>query len=177
MLYIIFVQIRNYNKQKLLVNYAQKLERVEKESSLMLDLIKKSNEFVGYQINRDIYLSNYSDTVMISELLHDSINIVYEFSNTTCIDCLKEQVQFLGEIKSKKDCIALTHFDNTKELRIFLKNENIKFPVYNLRNGTLLFENEDNSIPKIMIIDNELKLLGLYHCNSITIKEICGFLP
>lgn len=177
MLYITFVQIRHFNKQKIMNQNAQKLEKVEKEKNLILNLIKESNKFVGYQIFKDLYLYNYSDTVVISELLRDDTNIVFEFSNTTCMDCLTEQVMFLGKIKSKKNCIVLTHFDNTKELLIFLKNENIKFPVYNLENNALLFKEENNSIPKIILVDKELKLLGLYYCNSAIIKSICEFLP
>ena len=177
MLYITFVQIRLFNKQKIMNQYAQKLEMVEKESNLMLDLIKESNKFVGHQIYKDLYLYNYSDTVLTSELLHDDINIVFGFSNTTCMDCLTEQIKFLDQIKSKKNCIALTHFNNSKELWIFLKNENIKIPAYNLKSSALLFENEDNSTPKIMLVDKELKLLGLYYCNSATIKNICEILP
>lgn len=74
-----------------------------------------------------------SDTTSLSTLLRDESKLFFHFSEFNCKSCVDQELINLNEIIPKDrvdDVIILSTYNNTRRLKLFLRNYNIDFQTY-----------------------------------------------
>ncbi|WP_257669241.1 DUF1573 domain-containing protein [Parapedobacter tibetensis] len=105
--------------------------------------------------------------VFLSELVNGTGSLVLRFSPSNCIDCILAEMENINYAMSgsiEDDVVFLSSFQNINQLRIFKRDHNIPYALYN----TSEFENdlprylEDLHVPYYFIADTTRLCDNLY---------------
>ncbi len=165
LVYMTFVHIYMIRQNKTIKMLIQTINTLNEGHDKFMKKVNLSNNMVGFKLNNCI-VSSATDTFQLSTLLKNNVNIIFRFSNSSCFDCLKQQINILKTINDSSDCLLLSRFSNNRILNIFCKQE-IKRNVYNLRSEDALFDNEDDNQPLLAIVNNRLEIIALYYCDEL----------
>jgi hypothetical protein len=152
-----------------------------------LDIEKQSNDLMDNLFNDDfVFPEKYKiinlegDTIMLGSLL-DSSKIVIRLNERFCESCITEQINLINSaIKFPQDkIIGLASYNNIRKFRIFVKKNNINFPVYFISHfdGEQIFSiNDSFELPYYFHLDKTLSSKFIFHPNLNHLKSTVDYL-
>lgn len=92
-------------------------------------------ETVGSQIDDLILMNDEGQLVDLSELINDSIKLIFRFAENQCNSCYESQLEIIGNLL-KSECndliIIVNNDDNLRKIKLILQRYSIEMSVYKL---------------------------------------------
>jgi hypothetical protein len=145
----------------------------------IIDFLKVSNTVNSLKITDCVVWDVKSkDSLKLSDLLKKSSkNIIFRLINTSCSSCNTEQIEILNYLQKFDNVIALSNLSNARELRLFLHENSIEFPIYYVNSQEKIFLEEDNTKILILFTDQKGTILRVYYLEEDTFFLIKTILP
>lgn len=146
-------------------NACQNESELAYRSQLFSYLMFMQLESEGCQLNFKVASS---DSLALYTELKESIKLAFFHSEVNCNSCVESNISFLndlGDSIGRQNIIFLTSYRHKRDLVVFKRINQIKFPVYNV--GSTGLAMEELNEPFLFIINEHLKA----ECVFVPIKE------
>ncbi|MDR2907570.1 MAG: hypothetical protein LBU91_06250 [Bacteroidales bacterium] len=97
------------------------------------------------------------------DLLDDSPKVLIRLINSGCTPCHVEQAKLLKELSDTENLIVLVNSINLRPIRIFLRENNIRMPIYCLKETDVLLPNDDQTKLLILHVDENGTILTIQY--------------
>ena len=95
----------------------------------------------GMKIEKDIRIQSLEgDTIYFSQLFENEYKLVFCYSELNCSTCVEKEFENLKKISSEigvNNIIILASYTNIRDLSVFMRVNDNKFPVYKINNNKL----------------------------------------
>lgn len=111
----------------------------------------------------------------LSEILTQKDKMAFYFSETHCFDCVKDafnQIKNIPDSITSKNYFILCNYANARHFQAFLKEYDLKIPIYNINGQSLNLPIERIESPFFFVVKSDLRSRQPF----IPIKEIDNYL-
>lgn len=152
---------------KMKKNYAQAENIIIEQTDMiytLTDFIKVSNKHNKTKLsNCQLFNLKTKDSVLLYTLLNGKSNyLIYKFLETNCGSCNQKQINALEYFKDFENVIIISNISSVRELKLFLSQNNILFPVYFMKQQEKLFMEDNSDKIQVIVVNNDKMILKTY---------------
>lgn len=141
---------------------------------LLMDNIKMYYRYENKMINDFDILNIKGEKMRFSSLLDESYRIIFKFSSKNCSSCIDAELKVIMKIADQIDpekIIILSDGQGMRQLVAFIRERNLKIPIYRISQGSEISILEQENVPFVCLMNESLRTELLF----IPIKELNGF--
>lgn len=109
----------------------------------------------------------------LSSMLNKSYKLIFKFNKNNCSSCIESELKSITNIAERignDRIIILTEGQGLRQVASFIKERNLKIPVYMISEGKMDILEKEN-VPFVCVMNKDLRVELLF----IPIKELQGF--
>lgn len=172
--------------RNLISNYKENEQEVNKHISIIYD---QSNELRSMIVNILHSESTIIDENIILEDVNSGLNetikqiaasgpiLFIRISQNSCHVCIERELQYLAKMNpalKESSVYILASYESLGDLRIFIKENNISFPVFRLNDDSLAIPLEKLTVPYFFVLDDPHRVANVFYpvmsCPELTEK-------
>jgi len=139
-------------------------------NNTLITNILDANKNLGYKINNLTLIDSLNKKCKLEDIMSSKTILVYRVSYTNCSSCVVSGLQSLSKSTSSilyNNIIIIGSYYNNSDLKKFIKTNQIKFNIYNLKQD-LNLPAEEFDIPYFIVLSKDLTVLSCFFPEKTT---------
>lgn len=119
----------------------------------------------GDTIENSPVFNENGDEIMLKSLAGNSSKFVLRYSELHCSSCVEKQVALFNKVINvigEDNVLILSSYTNNRDLLLFKRMNQIKLPVYNIKDADLGIPAEGANSPIFFVLSKNLKISNVF---------------
>ncbi|HEY3373048.1 MAG TPA: hypothetical protein VGK10_19515 [Prolixibacteraceae bacterium] len=152
----IYFHIKNVNNNILINQKTIEIDKLKFENLKNKYFLEIKDNFFPFDPNMKI-ISIQGDTLLFKEILSPRPKLIFSFSKLTCSSCVEKEILRIKNIESTfgfDNIIILTNYEHIRDIAMFCKLNNVKYPMYLICKGLNLNVYQNNLAHYFVVFDD-----------------------